>query len=156
MVTQLGPAAIVDVDGTLVDVTGARHYVVPGLPGWLGHKDYDKFHKASIWCPLIQSTVDLVNSLHRENVAILVVTARKERWRSLTRDHIQDAVPYRRIYMRADGDDRPDPAVKGDILRRIRAEGWTVTHAIDDNPSIIELWQMEGIPNIVTVPGWAG
>lgn len=46
-------AVLVDVDGTLCDVSGIRHYVqsVPKT------RNFDKFHRASALCPAIPNTV---------------------------------------------------------------------------------------------------
>ena len=53
---------------------------------------------------------------------------------------------------RASYDNRPDYEVKRDILRELR-ESYEIIHAWDDNPSVIKLWQEEGIP-VTIVPGW--
>jgi phosphoglycolate phosphatase-like HAD superfamily hydrolase len=140
------PTVIVDVDGTLVDVTSVRHYVLSNP------KDFDHFHAGAELCPPIESTFELLAGL-RENVSIQVVTARKQRWEHTTRRWLRKwGVEYDRLYMRGDDDGRPDVEVKRDILARIRRDH-RVTLAIDDNPRVIALWQAEGIPTVV-VPGW--
>lgn len=149
------PAVIVDVDGTLCDVTTIRHHVVLTHPDNRGYKDFNAFHHASVWCPPIAATVAEVKTHRDAGRAILIVTARKERWRPHTTGWLEGIVEFDELHMRADDDDRPDAAVKADILQRIRARGWDVVHAIDDNPSIIKLWRMEGIP-VTEVPGWIG
>jgi hypothetical protein len=63
-----------------------------------------------------------------------------------------NGVPSDRLYMRGDKDNRPDYLVKKDILDRIRTE-FDVIHAVDDNPSVIALWQENGISTTV-VEGW--
>ena len=51
MTAWRGDAVILDMDGTLADVTAIRHHVILGHPGNRGYKDFDKFHKASVLVP---------------------------------------------------------------------------------------------------------
>lgn len=46
-------AVLVDVDGTLCDVSGIRHYV----QSFPKNRNFDKFHRASALCPAIPSAV---------------------------------------------------------------------------------------------------
>lgn len=144
-------ALIVDVDGTLVDVSGARHYVV-GRTREQG-KDFHHFHLAALFCPPVERTVRMVQVAHEAGWTILVVTARKRMWERVTRDWLaKHEVKYDRLYMRENADQRKDVEVKRDILARIREE-FDVGFAIDDNPNVIALWESEGIP-VERVPGW--
>jgi hypothetical protein len=63
-------------------------------------------------------------------------------------------VPFDEIYMRKYDDFRKDYEVKRDILSMIRADGYDVTVAYDDNPNIWRLWDEEDIA-CVQVPGWS-
>jgi hypothetical protein len=63
-----------------------------------------------------------------------------------------NGVPSSAMFMRANGDHRADVLVKADILEAI-SHTWDVVHAVDDNPSIIALWQSKGIP-VTVVEGW--
>jgi hypothetical protein len=56
------------------------------------------------------------------------------------------------LIMRGDKDQRKDYEVKKDMLATIR-QAYNPIHAWDDNPSIITLWNEEGIPCTV-VDGW--
>lgn len=143
-------AVIVDVDGTLCDVSGIRHYVYG--PG--NRRDFNSFHKASALCPPIPDTLAWVDGHREAGRAILVVTARAERWRVLTRTwlHKHD-IAHDRLLMRADHDFRPDVEVKADILTAIVSAGFAPVAAIDDNPNVLGLWRQAGIP-VTVVPGW--
>lgn len=141
-------AVIVDVDGTLVDVTSVRHHVL-GRP-----KDFDAFHAGAENCPPIALTQSVI-AAWAGAADIIVVTARMRRWEESTRRWLDTHMPgrYTALYMRADRDYRPDFEVKRDILAIIR-ETHDVVFAVDDNPSVIALWESEGIPT-ATIPGWA-
>lgn len=143
-------AVLVDVDGTLCDVSGVRHYVQSDPK----HRNFDKFHRASALCPAIPSTVAWVREHHTAGATVIVVTSRKQHYEHLTRVWLRKwDVPYDRLLLRNNHDERRDDLVKADLLAKIRAEGYEVIAAIDDNPSIIALWESEGIP-VTIVPGW--
>lgn len=146
--TTLRPAVIFDVDGTLCDVRGIRHHVR------VRPKNFDAFHGESIDCPPHQHVVDNTHAVAASGSAVLVVTARRHRWRYHTILWLhENAVPYDQLYMRADHDHRKDVEVKRELLRHIKADGYHVTMAWDDNPAVITLWESEGIP-VTVVPGW--
>lgn len=143
------PTVIVDVDGTLVDVTGVRHYVMDDPR----KKDFKHFHAGAALCPPIQSTLDILNAIDPDTM-ILVVTSRKSEWRYQTIHWLRKwEVPYDALYMRDQDDNRKDADVKRDIHTVIVANGYSPILAIDDNPSIVALWKELGIPTVV-VPGW--
>jgi phosphoglycolate phosphatase-like HAD superfamily hydrolase len=140
-------AEIFDVDGTLCDVTEVRHHVL-GRP-----KNFDAFHEGAAACPPHPHVAEAARTALQEGRAVLVVTARKEMWRRLTGFWLaMHDIPSTMLYMREDKDGRPDYEVKKDILRRIRSR-FEVIKAWDDNPSVITLWESEGIPTEI-VPGW--
>jgi FMN phosphatase YigB (HAD superfamily) len=142
-------AVVVDMDGTLCDVSSIRHYVAERR-----QRNFDKFHRASLWCPPMWNVRAMVRAYHRAGDAILVVTARDARYEQVTRDWlVKYSVPFHRLYMRPWGDIRPDVEVKTDILAALRADGFVPRLAIDDNPAVIGLWEREGIPTH-TVPGF--
>lgn len=145
---ELREAVIVDVDGTLCDVSGIRHYVPDGARV----RNFEAFHRASAVCPLIPSTLEWVCAHRDAGRTVIVVTSRKRRFEYLTRRWLRKyEVPFDHLLMRADEDQRRDDLVKESILRRIRAQGFDVVAAIDDNPIVIALWEREGIP-VTVVP----
>lgn len=150
-------AIIVDMDGTLVDVSSIRHYV-RGVAEEEGEvrkrlKDFDAFHRESVNCPAIWKTVDQVQDFWEREYDILIVTARSQKYYNQTAWWLAEhAIPHTDLFMRPNGDFRKDYLVKKDILDRIRRR-WHVVHAIDDNPNVIRLWEEEGI-SVTHVPGW--
>jgi|SRR5690242_4508056 len=142
-------AAIFDADGTLCDVRGIRHYVEGG------NRNFDAFHKASAFCPPNHDVVEAVFQQQALGRKIVVATGRSMKYGLLTFRWLEsNGIPVDAMFMRADGDFRKDVEVKMDILAEIREE-YTPVCAWDDNPSIINLWESEGIPTTV-VPGWTG
>ena len=147
--------ALVDMDGTLANVSGIRHMV----DGLKQKKDFHAFHRASEFVPANQQAIDFCKRHHKAGHGIVIVTARMEEWRPhTTRFYMRElveahGVPVMDSFYRANGDYRKDYEVKKEILARIR-EQYIPVAAIDDNPSILTLWRSEGIPEIEEVPGW--
>lgn len=145
-------AVIFDVDGTLVDVSSVRHFVVPEPPS--RSKNFHKFHEAAVDCPANEWVVRAARDCFEQGFDILVVTARSSLFRNHTAFWLaMHEVPSHAMFMRRDGDHRPDYEVKADILRQIRGAGWNPVLAFDDNPNVIKLWEENRIPTVV-VPGW--
>jgi phosphoglycolate phosphatase-like HAD superfamily hydrolase len=144
------PTAIIfDVDGTLCDVSSIRHLVAQG---WK-HRNFDHFHRASIFCPPFDHVVQAVHAAGAAGHRVLVVTARSDKFRALTTNWLaHHGVPFDSLWMRSHGDWRPDAEVKAEILAEI-LESFDVIHAFDDNPNVIQLWLDRGIP-VTVVPGW--
>lgn len=140
-------AEIFDMDGTICDVRGIRHLVRGRV------KDFHKFHLESASCPPNVEVVEKAKEAKREGRAVLIVTARSTKYRNVTAMWLAlHDVPSDALYMRKSGDSREDTLVKWDILASIRRR-WNPVHAYDDNPSVVALWRLEGIPTTV-IPGW--
>lgn len=143
-------AVIFDVDGTLCDVRSIRH-IVEGTTQ--GERNFHLFHVLSTGCPPVAETADLWEQAGRDGHARIVVTARTQRyftqtlWWLLLNGFEPDD-----MFMRGWKDQRPDGIVKEELLRQIE-QRYTVVLAVDDNPSVIEVWERNGIPT-VTIPGW--
>jgi len=143
-------AFIFDVDGTLANVSGIRHYVTDDPQ----RKNFQKFHAAASYCRPNMDIVELAQIVYEFGIFVFVVTARSEMWRYRTATWLRKwEVPHNALLMRKNGDQRRDVEIKRDILAQIREKGYRVVYAVDDNPSIIALWESEGI-HTQTVPGW--
>lgn len=124
-------AVIVDIDGTLAHNDGHRSFY-----------DYSKvLGDKPVW-PVIDAANGL-NNIHHT----VVVSGRKAECREDTEAWLlMHGVHYDEFYMRADGDDRADTIVKMEILRDKIAPEFEVIAAIDDRPSVCEMWRKVGIP----------
>lgn len=143
-------AVIVDVDGTLADVSGVRHYVLDDPR----RKNFEHFHAASSFVPPMPLVAETVRALAACGFAIVVLTSRKERWRHRTRAWLNKwDIPFEALGMRADRDERRDDEVKRDLYEMMRRRGYDPVLAIDDNPVVVALWQSLSVPTVV-VPGW--
>lgn len=150
-------AIIVDVDGTLCDVSSIRHLATPGLQpdgSYFKTLNFDAFHREARHCPPFTWVVDEVERWRREaGTEVCIVTARGQQYESQLKEWLHEhEIPHDRIDMRPLNDYRPDVEVKSEILTVLQAH-YYIVHAYDDNPSIVNLWVTNGIPTTV-VPGW--
>jgi uncharacterized HAD superfamily protein len=142
-------AHIYDVDGTLANVDPYIHFVRGS------NRDYDAFHEASIDALPHYEVVQMLNNTVSDGHAVIIVTSRKEKWRGLTSMWLaKNNIRSHALFMRADDDHRPDYEVKKDILHKINNH-WEVLYAVDDNPSVIALWEENGIPT-TKIGNWDG
>jgi FMN phosphatase YigB (HAD superfamily) len=148
-------AIIFDVDGTLADVGPYLHHIrnVNNDPDF--KKDYEKFHQESIDALPNFEVVEMLNKAFFNQQHVIVVTSRNEYWRGLTSYWLaKNDIGHHALYMRKDGDFRPDYEVKKDILLKIKKH-WNVIHAVDDNPAVLKLWFEYGI-STTKIGNWDG
>ena len=142
-------AHIYDVDGTLANIDPYLHHVRGS------NRDYDAFHEASIDALPNVNVLEMLNNSVSDGHSILVVTSRKEKYRGLTSMWLaKNNIRSHGLFMRADNDNRPDYEAKKDILDKITLL-WNVTHAVDDNPNVIRLWEDHKIPT-TKIGTWDG
>lgn len=142
---------IFDIDGTLCDVSSIRHLVDSGMK----NRNFDAFHTQSVNCPTFSWVAEAAREAKAAGFRVVQVTARQQKYEPHTSWWLADkGIPSDALFMRPNGDFRPDQDVKRDILDRI-IKTHDIVKAFDDNPSIVSLWSEYGVPCVV-VPGWVG
>jgi phosphoglycolate phosphatase-like HAD superfamily hydrolase len=151
-------ARLVDIDGTLCDVSSVRHHVVGKAKG---EKDFDAFHNEAEFCPAHPMAVEYMRETVRLGMTNVIVTARMETHLDTTKRFVDRValfedgtpIPYDGpLHARAEGDFRSDVVVKLEMLRYLRRH-YEVVGAVDDNPAIVELYTNAGL-EVVVVPGF--
>ena len=129
---------IVDIDGTIADVRHRLHHIKSG-----GKKNWKAFFEAMDHDTPIDSVIRQVHELERDH-DIIVVTGRPEHYRQRTEKWLNDnGIRYSRLFMRPDGNHRPDYTVKAEVLREF-PKGRIVL-AIDDRGPVCDMWEKNGI-----------
>lgn len=124
-------AVIVDLDGTLCDI-GTRH-------PYHGHLcDTDIPHNA---------VLSLVNSLSRDEVAIILLSGRNEDARTATVKWLKDyGVSWDRLYLRATDDWSPAESYKWGVYESVIAPAWNVLFMVEDHLPTARLFRERGVP----------
>jgi uncharacterized HAD superfamily protein len=136
---QVGKSVvIVDIDGTIADV---RHRL-PHIKG-PGKKNWKAFFEGMDRDTPIESMVRQVHELEKAH-DIIVVSGRPEHYRKRTEKWLKEhGIRYRQLFLRPDGDHRPDYTVKEEVLREF-PKGQIVL-AIDDRAPVCDMWEKHGI-----------
>lgn len=153
-------AIIFDIDGTLANTSHRVHHVKNGNKNWDAF-----FGKMGEDTPVLGVTWLAEELAHGVRVGgvtahLFLVSGRPDSYRAVTVAWLHENVPMlfdmsEALLMREAGDHRSDVEVKREILKGIQGQGYDVRLAIDDRPSIIKMWQDEGIPVLqVPNPDW--
>lgn len=128
---------IVDMDGTLADVSHRLHFLNGPKKNW------KEFFAGMDDDPPSSVIVDWVKKLSPD-YEVVIVTGRPEKYRPNTESWLRKYhVPFSRIVMRRHGDHRPDYVVKKDLLDQIGTD--RVAFVIDDRPSVCDMWRSCGL-----------
>lgn len=139
---------IVDIDGTLADLSARRVYVATQPKNWPAFEagiPFDLPH---------QHVIDTVNTLAAAGWTVLLCSGRGEQSRAVTETWLEKYnVSYKKLYMRPEGDNRRDDIVKSELLDKIEAEGYKISYAVDDRDQVVAMWRDRGIPCFQVAPG---
>jgi hypothetical protein len=132
---------ICDIDGTLA------------LHGGRGPFDWARVGEDQPNPPVVA----LVRALIRDGHSVIYVSGRMEQCRAETiewlRRHVfgHDMAPL--LYMRPDGDYRPDDTIKREIYDRDIAPFHRVTGVIDDRAKVVAMWRSLGLTCVQVAEG---
>lgn len=137
-------AVIFALDGTLADVT-ALHHLVSGHHPVFTAPAAGKFYAGSIAAPPVAALARLARLEKLIGHEVFILTERPERWRAVSEAWLMlNAIPADRVLMRADGDFRPDVAVKEDLLASLGDRD--IIHAYENRADAAVLYESNGIP----------
>lgn len=134
-------AVIIDLDGTLCDVSHRVHFVKSAVPDWQG------FFDACIDDTPNAAVVALVNMAMLAHYAILYVSGRPATHRAQTEAWLaQYGLDYhQRLLMRPTGDYRPDQVVKRELYEQHIAGHYEVLFTVDDRKQVVQMWRELGL-----------
>lgn len=135
------PCYIFDLDGTLFDISHRKHHIEGEKKDWRAFFAGCKDDKP------IQHMVDLCITLSKTHL-ILFASGRSTECRHQTILSMREAglTVVNNLYMRQEGDHRPDEVLKKEILERIIAEGYRPIMAFDDRDKVVKMWRENGVP----------
>lgn len=147
-----GEYIISDLDGTLAD-NAWRARQLDISEGQTGKKDWHAFHMGIPQDELRADVWERIQAMQAEfpDAKLILVSARNEQYRQITVDWLKEKnIDHYALFMREDADKRPDTMVKRDILNRYFKDKSRILGVFDDRPSVIRMWQEEGL-NVIDV-----
>ena len=139
------PCAIIDIDGTIADLTHRLHFIQGEK-----RKDWESFldaMKDDVVFPYMQK---LCQYLFSSGLPIVLCTGRSESRRVITENWLDRvSIKYYRLIMRGEGDRRKDYVVKKEMLVWLRQLGFHVLFAIEDRPTVVAMWRENDVPCLV-------
>jgi phosphoglycolate phosphatase-like HAD superfamily hydrolase len=140
--------AIFDVDGTLMNIQHRRHYVAGP------DKDWPAFFDAMEFDTINDHVFHMAHALHNDDYNIIVVSGRNEKHREITEKQLAfGKLSYSELIMRPDNNYEPDFVFKKTILDAFVEADMKPQFAVDDRPSVVQMWRENGVP-CFDVGGW--
>lgn len=132
---------IFDIDGTLADIRHRRGFLEGDKPDW------NRFNAAMGDDTPNGPVVTLYKTLWETGgFDIILTTGRNEKFRSVTEQWlIWNEIPFGRMIMREDNDNRADHIIKEEILNQLLSEGQQIEFTVDDRQQVVDMWRRNGI-----------
>lgn len=142
------PCYVFDIDGTIADLTHRLHHIQKEP------KDWDSFFSDCHKDAPITHVRHLLQDPSKAGAKIVYVSGRSSQVRSETAAWLLGHLfPAGQLYMRTEGDHRPDNLVKGDLLDELHDAGFRPIMAFDDRNQVVEMWRAKGVPCAQVAPG---
>ncbi len=146
-----GPLVIMDLDGVISDATHRQHFLRGAF------KDFPGFFTAAPGDPPYETGLALAASVDEDHT-VAILTARPYYMSDDTRRWLAaNDVRHDLLILRPErgrGSRGPSADFKRHELSRLRAAGYEVTAAIDDDERIIEMYRSEGVFALYTHSGY--
>lgn len=132
-------AIIVDLDGTLADITHRRKYVEGKKKDWKNFNKNIIKDDLNVWCAEIIRR--MISDHH-----VLLVSGRTDELKAETEEWLKKHdVPYTDLLMRSDKDYRDDTVVKREIFEGKIKPFYEVQFVIDDRAKVVKMWREAGL-----------
>ncbi len=141
-------AVVFDVDGVLSDAVGRQHFIERG------RRDWDRFFDACGDDPVIEELARLLELLDRR-LHVVLLTGRPIRVQPQTLAWLERyELRWDLLVMRARGDYSQVTWFKRDAVCDLRAYGFDLRLAFEDDPSNFAMFHAEGIPCVYIHSGY--
>lgn len=136
------PYIIVDIDGTVADLTHRLHWIESSPKNW------DAFLAGVSQDTPIIEVISIVNSYTASGaVDLIFLSGRSDNTRTETSEWLKKHIlaPFQ-LYMRKAGDHRQDFIVKKELYDRVFGRyGFKPMFVLDDRPQVIRMWKQQGV-----------
>jgi hypothetical protein len=143
-----GPAVVFDMDGVLSDASGRQHLLERP------HRSWDAFFEAAGEDALIDEVARLLELLDAD-LRVILLTARPMSIQSHTLGWLeQHRVRWDLLVMREWGDYGASRVFKRDAVHDLRAYGFDLQLAFEDDRRNVDMFHQEGIPCVYIHSGY--
>lgn len=143
-----GPAVVFDVDGVLSDAVGRQHFIERG------RRDWDLFFAACGDDPVIEELARLTELLDPQ-LQIVLLTGRPWTVQPQTLAWLERyGLRWDLLVMRSRGDYAQVTTFKRDEVAQLRAFGFDLRLAFEDDPGNSAMFHAEGIPCVYIHSGY--
>lgn len=133
----LQPAIVCDIDGTLAHMHDRSPY------------DWSKVGNDKVDIPIAWLTSILFRS-----VSVILVSGRDGSCRKDTEDWLdKNCICYTKLFMRKEGDNRPDEVVKEEIFNENIKGNYNVRFVLDDRNKVVDMWRQLGLKCLQVAEG---
>ena len=143
-----GAAVVFDIDGVLSDATSRQHFLERG------HRDWAAFFEACGDDPLIEEVARLLELLD-PRLAVVLVTGRPLRVQPQTLAWLgRYGLRWDLLVMRQPGERAPVTEYKRAVVVDLRAYGFDLRLALEDDPMNRAMFVEEGVPCVYIHSGY--
>lgn len=143
-----GPAVVFDIDGVLSDATSRQHFLERG------RRDWTAFFEACGDDPVIQEVARLLELLDR-SLAVVLLTGRPLRVQPQTLAWLDRyGLRWDLLVMRERGERAPVTQYKRRVVSELRAYGFELRLALEDDPMNHAMFVEEGVPCVYIHSGY--
>ncbi len=139
---------VMDIDGVLADNDHRLHHILNEDGSRRSHPDWKSFYRESEKDEVIPEgkllLVALCQARIQDGFRMAFLSGRSESYRCLTVEWLWDkGIAYASaqtnpLFLRPDGDHRPDYVFKGQILERLRQAGNEIVLIVDDSQAVVD------------------
>ena len=140
---------IFDVDGTIADVEHRRHFVTQKPADW------KSFKEETVNDTPVQWVVDIAKRFIAQGDDVAFFSARNESQRGVTETQISEWIGngHKGLFLRPDGDFRPDEEFKSDLADKFEEFGGKIDIVFDDRNKVVDMWRARGTTCVQVAEG---
>ncbi len=142
-------AIIVDIDGTLADVSNITYLLKKDPPNWDEWAQATKKCSSNKWCE------ELIDAMYIRGFDILFVTGRNNKYRDLTKKWLNQHINVRdyKLIMRPNDDFRGDELVKEYLYHNEVKKNYDILFVVDDRKRVVDAWRKLGLTCLACAEG---
>ncbi len=145
---QRGAAVVFDIDGVLSNAAGRQHFIERGQRNWAS------FFEACGDDPVIEEVARLLELLD-PSLAVILLTGRPQRVQPQTLAWLKRyGLRWDLLVMRSRGDYAQVTEFKEAVVRDLRAQGFDLRLAFEDDPSNHAMYVAAGVPCVYIHSGY--